>query len=322
MSRRKRGGGADALYENHLNGSPFKQNGKTSRASLIESMYLRVLTELASNRFKWTGLPDEIDLRFLETTLFYQALSVFYFDTGYDKYMSLKGGGTNFLNMIDNPTAFMVVGNNFVAKTLSADDCVPIWANQMRRPDIDIVTIYAKKLADLDMTIEINSINARQNKVLVSGENQRLSVVNIDRQMNEGQNGIQVAGPLQDLAFIQAVDLGINPDTIEKLDIIRARQWNVCMGLLGIENANQDKTERLVGGEVDANNAQTASMKFVNLNSRRRAADAINKKYGLNVEVDFYTEAERKDAIEAEYKHEDDLAADSNVENTSIKDAG
>lgn len=297
MSRKKRGGAADEIFTNHLYGSPFKSNPADNRHAVIERMYQRILTELASNRFKWTGLPEEIDVRFLELNLFYHALSIFYFDDKYDKYMALKGGGTNYLNMLDNPTAFYVIGNNFVGHTVSAENCVPIWANQLRVPDNDIVSIYAHKLANMDRTIEINSANARQTKVIVSGENQRLTMTNINRQIDEGQNGISVAGPLQDLQFVQALDLGVNPDTIEKLDIVRARQWNVCMGLLGIENANQDKTERLVGGEIDANNAQTASMRFVNLNQRRVAAAAISKKYNLNVTVDYWTSAEKEDMI-------------------------
>ena len=79
------------------------------------------------------------------------------------------------------------------------------------------------------------------------------------------------------------------------------------MGLLGIENANQDKTERLVGGEVDANNAQTASMRFVNLNQRREAAKAINKKFGLNVSVDYHTTAEQKENIAEQIAAENDV---------------
>lgn len=298
MSRKKRGSGADSIYGNHLFGQQFNTNPTTDRTTLIENMYRRVITELASNRFKWTGLPDEVDVRFLELNLFYKALSVFYYDDDYGKYMALMGGGTNYLNMLDNPTAFMVVGNNFVAKNISAKDCVPIWANQLRMPDVDIVTIYAHKLAQLDRTIEINAENARQSKFLVSGENQRLSTVNINRMVDSGDNGIQVAGPMQDLQFIQAIDLEINPDVHEKLDVLRARQWNVCMGLLGIENANQDKKERLVGGEINANDAQTASMRFVNLNQRRVAAEAISKKYNLTVEVDYYTSAEKQEEID------------------------
>jgi hypothetical protein len=299
MSSHKRASGANEIYSNHLFGKGFNNNPATTRTATIERMYHRILTELATNRFKWDGLPDSIDVRFLEMKLFYKALAVFYFDKEYDQYLALDGTGTSYVNMLDNPTAFQVIGNHFVGKTISAKNCVPIWANYVRMPDIDIVQIYSHKLANLDRSIEINSANARQTKVIVSSENQRLTTTNISRQIDEGVNNIAVAGAMQDLAFIQALDLGVNPDTIEKLHIVRTRLWNECMGLMGLENSNQDKTERLVSGEADANNDQTSAMRYVNLNARRIAATAINKKYPeLNVSVRYYTDEERNASMD------------------------
>lgn len=306
MSRRKRGGGADSIYAEHLYGK-FNANTNVKTQQVRERMYLRILSELATNRFKWSGFPPSVDTRFLEMTLFYSALSVFYFDKRYNHYLALKGGGTNWLNMMDNPVGYSVIGANFVGMNISAaketenaGKAVPIWANYMRIPDLDIVMTYAKRLATLDTTIDINAENARMNKVIVSGENQRLSAVNINRQIEEGVNGIQVAGPMQDMAFVQAVDLGINPDSIEKLHIVRTRIWNECMGLLGIENANQDKKERLVADEVDANNDQTSMMRFVNLNARRMACEKIKEVYGLDISVEYHTDVERQAMISLE----------------------
>lgn len=313
MSSRKRGSAADQFYSDHLFGK-FKNNAVVNRTTVIERMYMRILTELAVNRFKWSGLPDSVDVRFLEINLFYHALSVFYKDKRYDKFFALRGGGTNWLNMLDNPVGFTVIGNNFVGmnvsamrETANASKAIPIWANYLRIPDLDIVTVYARRLATIDRTVEINSENARMNKVLISGENQRLSIENINRQLDEGQNGIKIAGPLQDLAFVQAVDMGVNPDSVEKLHILRTRWWNECMGLLGIENANQDKKERLVSDEVGANDDQTSMMRYVNLNARRMAVEAINAEFGLNVEVEYHTDVDRR----AEMLFESGLNLDS-----------
>lgn len=306
MSANKRGGGADELYRNHLFGSPFQHNPTNNRQIIIERMYMRLLTELAANRFKWEGLPESVDQRFLEMTLYYRALSVFYYDNDFNAYLSLEGGGQGYVDVLKNPTSFTTIGNEYVSKTLKAyrpqkaesytpeaakRTAIPIWANYVRVPDWDIVQIYSQRLAELDMTIEINSRNARRNKVVVTSENTKLSVVNFARQVDEGNNVIQVQadGPLQDLGFIQAVDMNINVDAIEKLHIVRTRMWNECMGLMGINNANQDKKERLVAAEVDANDDQTSMMKYVNLNARRQAAETINKVHGLNISVDFYT---------------------------------
>src|SRR5699024_8940304 len=76
--------------------------------------------------------------------------------------------------------------------------------------------------------------------------------------------------------MLSALDLGVEPDSIEKLHILRTRIWNECMGLLGIDNANQDKKERLVADEVDANSDKVALSRAVNLKSRQNAAEQIN----------------------------------------------
>lgn len=303
MSKNKRGGGADQMYADYsgIYGSSFAKNPTIAQVTLMERMYMRILTELAVNRFKWINLPNSVDPRFMEMTLFYTALSVFYFDLRYDKFFALRGGGTNWNNMVDNPVGFSVVGSNFIGINLSATKdteqgrkAIPIWANYMRIPDLDIVMTYARKFANLDRTIEINADNARRSKFIISSENQQLSMVNINNQIDQGDNGIRVKGNIGDLEFVKAVDMEIDPNSHEKLHILKVRLWNECMGLLGINNANQDKKERLVASEVSANDDQTDMMRFVSLNARKMAVKQINEYYGLNIDVVYHTDFEEK----------------------------
>jgi Phage Connector (GP10). len=303
---------AGGVYDEWRN-MGFKRNPGNRHEQNIETMYIRLLTDLAASRFKWTNVPEEIDLRFLELTLFYQALSVFYYDGRYDKYMALRANINGHLDYQNNPTGFNVIGNNFNSISVSAirdtkifletengkdkvsqriGKGIPIWANKQRIPDIDIVLIYARKLAKLDRTVEINSDNARMPKVVVTNENMNLTMSNISRQIEEGQNNIKIRGNVN-LEDVKALDLGVDPLTILNIDIVRDRQWNKCMTLLGIQSSNQDKKERLVSDEVTANGDQTSMMRFVNLNERRAAVKKINKEYGLNIEVEYYTDEER-----------------------------
>jgi hypothetical protein len=296
-----------ALYGQHMKGdsAKFANSNITNRTSIIQRMHIRELTELAVNRFKWTGLPEEIDPRFLEMTLFYRALAVFFKDGKNDKYFVMRGAPSGPWDITDTPTQFQVTGNQFTSRLLSTvrtfrevdgeivpagePECVPIWANYLRVPDLDIVLIYATKFAELDVTIEINSRNARRNKIVAVDENMRLSAVNINRQIDAGDNFIQL-GQNGMQAVPVALDLGIHPDSIEKLHILKVRLWNECMGMLGINNANQDKKERLVADEVDANNAQVEANRAIALNARQEAARQINKLYNLNVEVGFHSD--------------------------------
>lgn len=285
----------DNFYAPYANG--FKNNPTNNQQSLTERMYMRVLTELSVNRFKWEGLPNSIDERFLELTLFRNALSVFYFDVNFDRFLALRASGAGAPNMYDNPTSFQVTGNSQVNKRLSGRDCVPIWSNFLRTPDLDIVLLYSKKLATLDRTIEINSKNLRKSKLVIADENQRLSWQNINRQIDEGVEVIYGSSAL-DATQAQVFDFGADPQGVLNLMIVKSKMWNECMTLLGINNANQDKKERLVADEVSANDDQVFATRAISLNARRMACEQINAKYKmkdgtpLNVSVDFVNDAE------------------------------
>lgn len=280
------------VYHQHI--PQLANDAVDDRTTVLENLYRRVLKELCANRFEWKNLPGDITNRFIETTLAQNALSVFYYDTTYNQYMSLRGSPMGALDYMDEPISYLVTGNLFINKTLSADDVVPIWANYYREPDTDIVEIYAHKLAMIDRSIEIMILNARTPVILAASENQKLSASNVMRMIYEGKAVIPVKPNFNVSDMVQSLDMGIKPDAIEKMHIVRTRLWSECMGLLGIDNANQDKKERLVAAEVDANAEQVSTMKAVNLNSRQYAARLINEKWPMPapISVDFKKESD------------------------------
>lgn len=295
--------------------SGFASSPSKNRQEQIHRNIERNISELAVNRFKWEGLPDWIDPRFIEMTLLLNGLVVFYHDDRYGKLLAVKASNTGYVNFMDWPTGYTIIGpgskinevngnTTFMPKTLSgfipfagenSKDAkrqgFPVWPNYFRQSEIDTVRLYASRLAQTDMTLEINTLNARQNKYVASTSNTQLSMVNLARQIDEGAQVIQPkdGGMLDNIGTI---DLGINPDMFDKLSILRTRWWNECMGLLGIDNANQDKKERLVSAEVGANDSQTDSMRFVALNARREGIKYVNEVFGLDIKVEFNTEVE------------------------------
>lgn len=306
------GSGADYSYD--LAGFGFKANRTRSQVGLNERMYWRILTELACNRFKWEGLPETVSERFLELCLYQMAVCIFYNDKRYG-YLALRGTGSGIWNMYDDPTEFQVTGNSFVTKQLKDTECVPIWANYLRIPDLDIVTLYARRLAEIDQTIYITVKNMRVTKTVVTDENQRHSWSNLMRLADEGLPVIFATQAL-DMTQLQALDVGADYHYLSELMIARSRYINDCMSLLGINNANQDKKERLVADEVAANDEQVQSAKYINLNARQQACEKINKMFpDLNVSVDY------RSAKEQEEKQKE-LMAGGNVHNDAQETSG
>lgn len=296
---------SNEIYTKHLSRGErgFMPNYGRDTQQVYERFYYKRLSELAANRFKWEGLPPSIDPRFLEVTLLNNALAVFFQDERYQTtgaehgaFFALRGSPSGGWNPTDNPTRFTVTGNNFPTTQLRAAECVPVWANYSRMPDIDVVQIYAHRLANLDRTIDINARNARRTKVVFADENQRLTAANIVRQIDEGAPTVHVNAPIG--GTLEAIDFGVDPKGIEALHILKVRLWNECMMLLGIQGANQDKKERLVASEVDANSEQVDLNKATALNARLLACDQINRKYGLNISVDFVTQSASPSPVE------------------------
>lgn len=280
---------ANEFYNAHLRGvRKFARNNAKDHKDTINRMYRRILTELCVNRFNWQGLPEEINTRFLELTMFSQGAVVFWHeDELYNKYFVMKAAGLGSLDVYDDPTSFTVTATSYGSRTLSADECVPIYGNYLRVPDLDIVLYYASRFADLDQTIDINSKNARRPRVITVPASQRLTASNINKMIEDGSQTLPI-DDVFDINAFQSLDLGGDPRAIEYLHVLKVRLWNECCTLLGIDNANQDKKERLVASEVNANDGQIQASRFVNLNERKNAAEKINAMFNLNVSVDYH----------------------------------
>lgn len=294
MSKNKRPSGAAEIYSRFMGlftpSGRVQMNPTMIETTLAVSMYRRIISELAINRFKWHNLPDTVNPRFLEMCLYRNALSVFYFDNDpkVNAFVALAGGPVGTPNMQDDPTAFRVYRKPLRQKTLVSNaECIPIWANTARTPDLDIVRYYSERFARWDTTLEINALNARQTKIVSSDENSRLTMANVNRQWVEGEPAIYVS----DLANIQdkisVLDMGIDLIGLEKLSIVRSRIWSECMQYMGINAAATEKKERVVADEVSQNDDQVQSARNVALNSRKLAAYQINKRYGLNIHVEY-----------------------------------
>lgn len=272
----------EGYYKPHLN--PH-QSQAANRQNLYESMYQRILMELCTNRFKWRGLPETVDERFLELELMRRGLTIMYHDEAYG-FLVARGTPARGYNMYDNPLAYTLSGNRFIHGQVDAAQCVPIWSNYLRQPDWDIITLYASRLAEMERTREITAKNMRQTRMIIASEETRLSMANVQKQIESGQAVIYGA-PAMDPQAITAVDMQIHPETLPKMAIDRSQVWNDCMTLLGINNANQDKRERLVADEVEANDEQISTFKHVALNARKQAAEEMSAKWDLDVSVNF-----------------------------------
>ena len=255
--------------------------------------YLDRLTELAISMFEWKNLPDGIDPRFLELTLFTDGQSVFFKDDELGDYLALQVATNGGFNVYRIPLRRRAYAVNGYQRQLNIDNSVIIYNNMLRRNSIRTVKLYAERIANLDRIIDVNA-NAQKTPVLIQGtDTQKLTLLNVYKEY-DGNAPVIFGYSDMDLKGISVLKTDA-PFVSDKIYQLKTQLWNECLTYLGITNLNIQKKERLVSDEVTRNQGGTIASRYSRLNARRQACDEINKMFGLDISVDYredYREAD------------------------------
>lgn len=258
------------------------------------TMFLWRLMNLAISVFKWENLPDGVDERMLEWWLFRDGFTGFFKDDtlkndpkarapeGYAVLPMLIMGEFDNYEYPMNRNAYSINGMNI---PLTEDNSVIIFNNFLRVPMWFTVIQYAKRLADVQRSIDINIRQQRTARAIICEEKERLTYLNAAAQIDEGKPWIMGSKIVDPDNFI-SIDTS-TPYVADDLQVYKSKIWNEALTFLGIENTNTDKKERMVSDEVITNMGDVESERFTRLNARQQAANEINDKFGLNIKVDF-----------------------------------
>ncbi len=263
--------------------------------------YYNRLLELAINMYEWKNLPDTVDERFLELTLFSDGMAVFFQDDGGLGYLCLQcmiGGELDVYRIPIDRTAYATNGYQM---RLNNQNSVIIFNNYTHTNSMLDVEMYARRLYEIERTIDVN-VKAQKTPIIIRAtENQRLTMKNLYMQY-DGNEPFIFGDKQLDMDGIKVLNTNA-PYVADKLNILKRQIWNEALTYLGIENSNTEKKERLVSDEVNSNLGGVAAQRFCRLNARRKAAVQINKMFGLNIEVDFREEV--KDMLKEDNETEE-----------------
>lgn len=271
--------------------------------------------ELAISRFEWKNLPETIDERFLELTLFSKGAAVFFKDelldspvpivpeniviigndnepvykdnlTGKGSYLALPMITNGRLDIYNKPLVRRAIANNgYNSGDLTPENSVIIYGNYLRKPIMRDIELYARWLYDVQQAMLIN-VKAQKTPVAVlCDENERLSMLNLYKEYDGNQPFIFGAKGLN-LDGIKAISTGA-PYVADKISEIKIGVWNELLTFLGINNINLVKKERLITDEVTRNQGGVQASRFSPLGMRQQAAKEINRMFDLNISVDY-----------------------------------
>lgn len=249
--------------------------------------YLDRLRMLATSLFTWKNLDKHAGngaSRFLEQSLYEQGRACFVKDKELG-YLALKVNPSDKLNMYLLPTKVNAwsLGYN---KEFDFDDIVYIMNNELQKPTLASLKLFAYRLYETERTIDINLL-AQKTPILIEGDTKTILTLKNVYMQYSGNTPFIFGNKQFDISNKLNVLKTDAPYIIDKLDVHKHQIFNDALTVLGIDNANTDKKERLITNEVESNDQLVSYYLNCWYKTRKKACDEINEKFGLDIEIEL-----------------------------------
>lgn len=257
---------------------------------------------IALSLFEWENLPESCNVKFLEETLYMYGRALF-INKDTLGYLNTKCTPSAQLNHYNEPIKYVANTITFTEE-FDRNNCVLIRNNYLERPTDYTVMLFAQRLANIERTIDVN-VNAQKTPFIVRcDEKDRLTLKNLYKQY-EGNEPFILGAKGMNVEALKTIETNA-PYLADKLQILKQQMWNEMLTFFGINNANNEKRERLITDEVNANNEVIQINAEAMLLTRKEACKKINDMYGLSVDVKLR-------CFNEEYSYDD--TEESEVEN-------
>ena len=269
----------------------MKKISETELAMIINDRtmidYLDRLKMLAVSLFTWKNLDKYAGFgasRFLELSLYEDGRGVFLKDNELG-YLALKVNPSDKLNVYQLPTKVMAwsIGYN---KEYQFNDVVYIMNNELQKPTREFIELFAYRLYETERTIDIN-LQAQKTPILIEGDTKTILTLKNVYMQYSGNTPFIFGNKQFDISNKLNVLKTDAPYIIDKLDVHKHQIFNDALTVLGIDNANTDKKERLITNEVESNEQLITYYLNCFYKTRKKACEDINEKFGLDIEIEL-----------------------------------
>lgn len=179
---------------------------------------------------------------------------------------------------------------------------------------IKIVDIYAQRLASADAAIDVNLMNSRM--AYVAEAETKAQAESIKLAYDKVSNGEPLVVYRKDVA-LNSTGLNVFFNNVKQnyiADMVQDSKRTIInefLTAIGVNNANTDKRERLVTGEVDANNQELVANTTIWKENLKRCCDKINAMFNVGLSVTLQFDAsnreESKDDVSGQRESVDDI---------------
>lgn len=260
----------------------FEESAVLNRC--LYDRYFDQLMQLSITLPQWDDMPDSIDTRYMELSLFRSGAAVFFKDEVLDQYLCLPVTAGGEFNEYGIPFVRTAYGFNSYHYDLTAENSVMIFDNVLKTPLMPTMELMAYLMADYDMTIKVNANVQKTPAVLECDESERLSVENLFKEyignaaVIKGRRGIQ-----NSLTAIQPAAPFVGPQLYE----MKTRYWNEALTIIGVPNMIETHHQRQSTDEVYRDMGGMLASQYNRLYMRKNACEEINRMFGLNISVGY-----------------------------------
>lgn len=261
--------------------------------SYMVRYFTRYLFQKAISVFEWKGMPEYWSRDFFLYVLYARGYLTITDIPGYGpipQNCSLMGRNIFYQPrevIIANPA----IKGTQITRTIDKD-CVLLKLTPDYAGIIDIVSIYADKMALCLESAGINMLNSKMPYVF-AGKNKAFleSFKKMFDQINAGNPAVFIDKDLMNedgspnwMTFTQ--DIKSNFIATELVDLLKQIENNFDAEI-GLPNNPTEKKERLITDEVNANNASTFAKSQLWLDSLKEGIEKANNMFDLNLSVEW-----------------------------------
>lgn len=267
--------------------------------------YLERFKKIVLSLFEWENLPDSMDARYLERCLYYTGQAAMLYLEPYG-YINTKSATAGKLNLYGLPTKIRCYSygeintsrrvyngvSDAIAEINGYEDdtddkrqteAILVLNNWEGMATCNTIELFAYRMYIAERAIDVNIRAQKTPYVIITNENERLSMKNALQQVDE--NAMALVGERNhfDPEAIRTLNTGA-PYVADKLTDYKHSIWNEFLTYIGVDNL-LEKRERMISAETMSNNECVNLNLMASLKPRQKAAEQFNQKYGMNISV-------------------------------------
>ena len=239
---------------------------------------------LSLNMFRWEGLPQTIESRHIENSLFNYGLCLIVNDDDLG-FISVPCNYGAYMNVNNVPTEVITCGFNYI-KTFDyirkdKNKCQLILNNDLAIGNEQYIFDYAQRMFEVENCIRVNINQQKFPWFVNTTPNNKKTMEEMFKKVMNGEP--YILGSKDQIGNVEVLTLN-TPYIADKLNEYKYELEREVLSFHGLNN-NFEKKERLLVDEVSSNNDFIDRNVELMYRQRQIACESLNKKFGWNVRV-------------------------------------